>query len=197
MVIKSRPRLTTLVFAAGSLTALFGTWRAHSTGGEVVDGQIAGGRGASYYAAVFEEAFAQGDMPLALAAAEREVHRFPRRAGGWHRLAMARTQMNATPDADALMALLTAYDLAPFRPPQEMVWRVNFAARYWPYIPDVLGQATLTQIDALAQIPGTWTVRSAWCWDLRVSALKDRACATRAADKASGGEPVLPQGEGG
>ncbi|MGV6819948.1 MAG: hypothetical protein ACWA5T_05560 [Parvularcula sp.] len=134
------------------------------------------GRRSSYYAAIHQAAVLREDWDLAVKAAERESEAAPHGAGAWNRLAYSETMAAGHPTRATLQALLSGYENAPYPAPADMRWRVEFAARYWAAMPDIIQDRTLTQIDILAQQGETWDVRNGWCKTFPEGALKTAAC---------------------
>ena len=95
-----------------------------------------------------------------------------------HRLAHASAERAGGPTRETLEALDEAYRRAPFPPPDAMIWRVDFAERYWTSIPDPLAARTLTQVEALGRMGDRWQARVAWCRGARAPAIAEAACAT-------------------
>lgn len=132
----------------------------------------------NWYAALFAEAAASDRWALARAAARLETQHAPQQSAAWHRLTLAATQVAGMPDREALRALLEAYRVAPYTAPQDMVWRVEFAAQYWPTMPDIIADHTLTQVTVLGQIGAAQGKRFQWCERFPTGGLKTAVCDT-------------------
>lgn len=169
----------TVAFAVAALAAFFASAR-FGAGIEAPDTQKApsAGRSHAYYARYVETALGNGDLENAHAAALLETRAAPKSFRSWHRRALTAAELNGSPDQEALRSLIHAYELAPYPGPADMAWRVDFAAAYWPYMPDVVQELTLGQIEVLGEIPKSWDRRRQWCKTLPDSALAEAACAT-------------------
>lgn len=136
------------------------------------------GRRSAYYAAIHQAAILDEDWDLAVKVAEHETQAAPHKAGAWNRLAYSETMAAGRPTRSTLQAMLSGYENAPYPAPADMRWRVEFAARYWAAMPDVIQDRTLSQIKVLAQQGETWEVRNDWCKTFPEGALKTAACAS-------------------
>ena len=136
------------------------------------------GRSAAYYSRYVETALGNGNLGNAHEAALLETGAVPKSYRAWHRRALTAAQLHGSPDQEALRSLIHAYELAPYPGPADMAWRVDFAAAYWPFMPDVIQNLTLGQIEILGEIPKSWDRRRQWCKTLPDSALAEAACAT-------------------
>ncbi|MEM9989180.1 MAG: hypothetical protein AAF723_06635, partial [Pseudomonadota bacterium] len=131
-----------------------------------------------WYARLGRKAAKDSNWPLTLAAAQVETRIDSDAYGAWQRLAYGEAQQAGTLTRESLRALLTAYEIAPFPPPTDIVWRVEFAAQYWPAMPDIIQEKTLSQIDVLGRIRETWPTRVRWCETFPDGALAQAACET-------------------
>ncbi|MEM9422121.1 MAG: hypothetical protein AAF986_06420 [Pseudomonadota bacterium] len=140
--------------------------------------ELPGHKSARWYQALGEKAALDGLWRVGLKAARHEVRTAPNDSTAWQRLALTAAEAHGNPDQESLRALLNAYEITPFPSPYQMRWRVEFAARYWPSMPDIVQEKTLTQITVLGEIGDAWPIRKAWCDGFTATALKEAACAT-------------------
>lgn len=164
-------------FLAAALIAIGAGWRAGpGTGNIDVATPPASGQAPLYYARYYVEAIRQEQPLNALNAARSETDIVPWEYGAWQRRALAAARTQGQPDRESLRALIRSYELAPYPTPADMAWRVEFAAAYWPMMPDSVHRLTLTQMNALAGIPETWPKRKEWCRSLPQDTLAEVAC---------------------
>jgi hypothetical protein len=167
-----------LVLATASLLGFGATLRdGHVPAAWLTAGEAPADLSAARYASLYGGAAAAGALDLALDAARRETALHPS-AAAWHRRAWAATALAGRPDREALSALVSAYEAAPYVAPREAVWRIEFAAAHWASIPDPLQALTLTQMAALAGRGETWDRRREWCDRFPEGALRSAACAS-------------------
>lgn len=140
------------------------------------------GRSAIFYAAAYGLAAEDGNWEVARAAAKEETRLVPNRHTAWQRLAHADTAAQGTPGTEALRAYLSSSRIAPYPPPADMRWRVEFAQAYWPAMPNIVQTIVIDHISVLGRMPQTWRIREAWCQNFSVAALKAAACETLGSD---------------
>lgn len=131
-----------------------------------------------WYGALAHGAVTVGDFDTAKAALDEALVKDPNNAAAWQLSALVETELNGRPSRKALEALLNAYELAPYPAPKEMIWRVEFAARHWAAMPDVVQEKTLTQMAVLAALHKTLWTRAEWCNQFPTGALAEAACST-------------------
>lgn len=165
-----------LVFL-GSIAALVTFWYSDTPGASLPETPPKG-RAPDYYIALSQKAGEAGEWALASEAARQAALRAPHEGRSWQRLTYSLTAEALWPTQESLKALMEAYRVAPYPAPTDMIWRVDYAMRYWPAMPNQIQDLTLTQIAALGGIPETFETRRRWCKTAPDGALADAACAT-------------------
>lgn len=135
-------------------------------------------RSATFYAAAYSLAAEDENWAVAHALAKAETNVAPDRHTAWQRLAHADAAAQGTPGTEALRAYIMSSQIAPYPPPADMRWRVEFAQAYWPAMPNIVQSIVIDHISVLGRMPQTWRVREAWCQNFSVAALKTAACET-------------------